>query len=339
MGRETSMNVRVRRFALISCLLVSLFGASHAARSWRVSYVPPAFITMTPSLESLRITPIPTRDEFAPLSDYLAEVFDPNIAYLVAFLPSEVQLEVQDTPNGDVIDELGNSRQVRLTGESEIIDGETWVSIAYDDLPEDDGNVWHLGDVLVRDIEGQYTGWILRLHLAGNLPRALFCADPRVEPLIDDLRAAVAGEDVQALARIVSPRGLYMSYGGGGVLHLTPDEVHGFFEDEVARNWGNNGYGPDDLLGSLADLVIPTLREDLSSEALSIACTDNQDNLSDNNVLYALPIAGYNIHNFYSLMRPGMPGFELDWSAWGLAFEYWDNQPRLLGIGHYKWTP
>lgn len=97
----------------------------------------------------------------------------------------------------------------------------------------------------------------------------------------------------------------------------------------------------DDFIGSLADDIIPVLSEDLLSENLSIACGDNQDNLSNNSVLYALRINSYDsggVHNFYSVVRPGAPGFELDWSAWGLAFEYWDEEPRILGLGHYRWT-
>lgn len=78
----------------------------------------------------------------------------------------------------------------------------------------------------------------------------------------------------------------------------------------------------------------------MSSEERTVSCNDNQDSISLTSVLYALRMNSYEgMHNFYSVMHPGPPGFELDWSAWGLAFEYWDNEPRLLGLGHYEWTP
>lgn len=333
----TRMNSRAQRFALITGLVVLLFGASHAALSWSGTDI--AAITATPSAEGIPFIPIPTRDAAVPIDDYLAQVFTPNIVYMPGF----GHLEVHNTPDGDVIGQLGSYiHPVLLTGESEIIDGETWVSILYDDppTPEDYGDVWPFGDVFVLNIEGQYAGWVRRIQLVANMPRAVFCADPRIAPLMDDLRAALRDEDAEALAEIVSPRGLYMSFHNGSIIFLTPDEVSGIFVDDSERNWGNNGYRQNDLISSLAEGVIPRLKEDLQSEDRIVMCNDNQDGLSDNTVLYALRIDGYEgMHNFYAVMHPGAPGFEMDWSAWGLAFEYWDDEPRILGFGHYRWTP
>lgn len=334
------MNVRAPRFTLTVCLVMLISGASYAALT---SHAAPAALTETPSItptpsaEGIPFIPIPTRDSAVPLDDYIAEVFTPNIVYLPGF-----GRRVHKTPGGEESGTLGSIQPVRLTGESQVVDGEIWVEIVYDDppMPEDYGYAWPFSDVFVLNIEPKYAGWVKRINLVANMPRAVFCADPRITPLMDDLRAALADEDIEALAEIVSPRGLYMSFHNGGVLHLTPEEVRGFFEDETERNWGNNGYRQGDLISSLADGVIPVLKEDLSSEDRIVACNDNQDGLSDITVLYALRMNGYEgMHNFYSVMHPGPPGFELDWSAWGLAFEYWDEQPRLMGLGHYKWVP
>ena len=178
-------------------------------------------------------------------------------------------------------------------------------------------------------------GWSASL-LVGTLDPALFCIDPRPEALIASFQDTLRRRDGAALVEIVSPRGLYMSIGGGHSIFLEPDEITGFFDDALPRNWGNNGYSGIDFIGSLAEDVTPSLIDDFSSQNLTMACNDNQDGLSNRSVLYALQIAGYDITDFYSVMRPGQA---LDWRAWGLAIEYWEDQPRLMGLSGYGWTP
>jgi hypothetical protein len=230
-----------------------------------------------------------------------------------------------DAGDGQTFDQIGsldNGDSVLLSGETRIVDGETWASIRYD---------------------GDRVGWVKRNTLVGNLDRELFCEDPRIEPLFTSLQDAVQNEDGEALSEIVSPRGLYLSFHGGRAVFINPAEISGIFEDEILRNWGTNGYRQDDLIGTLVDDVIPTLQKDLLSHLHIIACNDNQDHLSTSSFLYALRIDGFEgydaITNFYSVMRPGAPGYELEWSAWGLAIDYWDGQPRLMGLAHYRWTP
>ena len=42
---------------------------------------------------------------------------------------------------------------------------------------------------------------------------------------------------------------------------------------------------------------------------------------------------------FYSVMRPGEPGFELDWEAWAFGFVPSDQAMELVALSYYFWTP
>ena len=163
--------------------------------------------------------------------------------------------------------------------------------------------------------------------MTGYVDPAEFCADSRVLDLIAVLQEAVQNRDGGQLAGIVSPRGLYVAQHSDVSVFLTPNEVVNFFDDNTPHDWSRKDVGSSQVL-----------TESLA-ENISIACNDNQDSLSLREVLYAVRIPGYEARNFYSIFRPGEPGFELEWGAWGLVIEYWDDQPVLMALGYYVWTP
>lgn len=166
---------------------------------------------------------------------------------------------------------------------------------------------------------------------------ATFCNDPRPLELIDSLKEAVRSRDGQQLAGLVSPDGLYMSlFPSPEPVHLTVNDVEHFFEDDTMRNWGNNVNSGEPVEASLAGRVTTLLEEDLLADNIILACNDNQDTLSTGTTLYSI---NHPVDNFYSAMRPGAPGSELSWGAWGLGFEYRQGQPLLTVLTHYVWTP
>lgn len=173
------------------------------------------------------------------------------------------------------------------------------------------------------------------------IERDVFCEDERPPQIIEALRDVVRNQDGEAFARLVSPNGLYMSLNSGTTIHLSVDEVRDFFDDEVVRNWGSNGYNPIEVEASLAGSITDFLVDDLLPDNITIACNNNQDDLSEQTVLYNILIPDQSIdyiNNFYSVMRPGEVGWEHNWGAWGLAFEYRDGAPLIFAMTHYRWT-
>ena len=166
---------------------------------------------------------------------------------------------------------------------------------------------------------------------------ATFCSDQRPLEILEAVKGAVRNRDGQALANLVSPDGLYMSlFPSADPVHLTIIDVELFFEDDTMRNWGNNVNSGEPIEASLAGRVTTLLQEDLLADNIILACNNNQDTLSTGTTLYSID---HPVDNFYSAMRPGAPGSELSWGAWGLGFEYRQGQPLLTVLTHYIWTP
>jgi hypothetical protein len=117
---------------------------------------------------------------------------------------------------------------------------------------------------------------------------------------------------------------------------LDEDEVRGFFTDSTVRDWGDDMYGGH-IQGSLARFITPLLSENLLPENAAIACYDNQDSLMADGA-YSFGY-GMDLLPFYSAMRPGPPGFELDWGAWAYGIDYWEDAPTLAFLSYYFWTP
>jgi hypothetical protein len=237
-----------------------------------------------------------------------------EITYQVAFVPPFLSASVYGDSGGrNVIGSLGNGTVLSLSGENQ----DEWLGITF---------------------EGQ-AAWIRQNYVMGTVDPLLFCEDRRVMPLIESLKEAVRNRDKEAFANLIAPQGLYIGL-QGHTQYLSHDETFDFFDDHRPLFWGNSANSGEPLVYSMAEDVLAYLDEDLLGENLSVACQDNQDNLSDNSVLYAVRLPNYyELPNFYSLMRPGEPGYELDWGAWGIAFSYWQGEPKIIALGHYIWTP
>jgi hypothetical protein len=245
-----------------------------------------------------------------------------TVSYKTALIPREYSLNVYDEDGwygSPVIDVLLNGVPVEITGPGRRPNEVPFVPISY-------------GDGL--------SGWVPRHFITGYVDPAEFCDDVRVSELIAALQEAVRSRDSAQLAEIVSPRGLYLAQHSDARIFLPPEVVATFFEDTTSRSWQRRDVGLDRYITeSLALEVADKLQRDLLPENITITCNRNQDSLSEQTYLYAVQLPGYEAQNFYSIMRPGPPGNELDWGAWGIVIEYWDDEPIIMALGYYVWFP
>ncbi|MFC1959477.1 hypothetical protein ACFLYO_02095 [Chloroflexota bacterium] len=187
------------------------------------------------------------------------------------------------------------------------------------------GNPTVRNDTPIPTMTAVATSHINLLTATSSAPDAVdaifFCSDSRPLKLIETLQNAVRNQDGQQFANLISPNGIYMSlYPAGRAIHLTIDEVRGFFDDDTIRDWGTNQYSGSTIQESLADGITALLEEVLLPENANIACNDNQDSLSNRTVLYSIYLPDCCTEsNFCSVMRPGPPGYELEWGAWVLS--------------------
>ncbi|MBX3086130.1 MAG: PD40 domain-containing protein [Anaerolineae bacterium] len=245
-----------------------------------------------------------------------------RMAFISVLEPSAVGESVRNSPGYDnaLIDKLYDGNLFQIIGTGQESNGDTWLQIRY----KGDGVGWiHVGDLM---------------FAARNLDPNVFCYDARPREVIGALREVARKRDGGQLARLIGGAGLFVAFGGKTV-HLSYLEVEDFFNDYAVRDWGRDANSGRAITASLADEVAATLERDLTPDNVSIMCGDNQDSLSERRQLYGLNIGSYKIINFYSVMRPGTPGNELDWGAWGIAFSYQDGRPVVLGLTHYVWTP
>jgi Tol biopolymer transport system component len=257
----------------------------------------------------------------APPTVFISDVLKATLINRIAFSPTGISVYSDAKADSAVIGTLNNG---------------TWFQIIHTAQDSKD-DTWH--KIVAK---GDQTGWLTDLSLiyaARNLDPSVFCYDQRPRAVIAALREAIRTRDGEALAKLVSPAGLYMTMSSSKTLHLSYLEVHNFFNDHTPRDWGENPYSGALITQALADEVTAALIGDLTPANVNIACMNNQDRLSEPRRLYHLNIEHYEVINFYSVMRPGSKGNELDWGAWGIAFTYWNGEPVILGLSSYHWTP
>jgi hypothetical protein len=290
-----------------------------------------AAVTVALSEASTQSQPMPNQ-KATPVASQVADsaVSNAELQYRVAFLEDEETLKVRVAPGeqAEIVDTLVNGEPVQPLNAGQTSGGIQWIQVRYHE---------------------DKTGWLDRNYLAATLNRDTFCDDPRPRKLIAVLQEAVKQRDSQKFARSIVPRGLYLGLDGDKTLFLSPSEVLAFFTDESLRDWGSTGNPGKMVQGTLADSVTQLLQRNLIPEAgtVQIACNDNQDSLSSRERLWNIRIPGVNVpeesdnnaYSFYSVLRPGTPGHELDWGAWGLMIEYWNGYPVLTGLSYYRWKP
>jgi hypothetical protein len=247
---------------------------------------------------------------------------DAALHYQVAFVAENDALNVRAAAGvqATIVDTLQNGDTVQPAGAGQMIDGALWIPIQYN--------------------TGK-SGWVNRNFLIATQERSAFCDDQRPLALIAALQEAVQHLNSRKFAQLVAPRGLYLALDGDKTLLISPADLQGFFADRTLRNWGRNGNTDGIVSGTLAEKVTPLLQQNLvpRNATVQIACNDNQDDLSERTSLDLITIPGDKIDNFYSVLRPGPPGYDLNWGAWGLAIEYWNGEPVLTGMVYYYWTP
>ena len=207
---------------------------------------------------------------------------------------------------GDLGELAFDHRGLALTGKATNLGSSTWVEI-------------------VRPEGG--TGWVSSANLTQDVPGAAFCADPRVPPLVEALRAALAARDGSALPSVVDPRrGLTLRYDWWNTeVVFAPHQLNGLFSSDESRDWGTFLSGTP-IQGPFKAVALPSL-EDVTGDDVATACNET---LTGPVVREARWPTEYTNLNYIALFRPARRiGGEYSWSSWLVGIEYLDNQPYI----------
>jgi hypothetical protein len=237
--------------------------------------------------------------------------------YRVAFVLSDDVLNVRSragVENPKVAGLAPNTRGVVIMGAGQQVGPSFWVPIQVDDV----------------------AGWVNSRFLTTQVESEVFCQDPQIQAIVQNLTTAVQNRDGQALARLVHPqRGLRLRHDWwNNEVKLVGGEVSRVFNDPTVRDWGQADGSGQPITGSFSDVMLPLLDEDLVG-ATQAACGEILGGGTAG--VLRLPTE-YEAVNFHTLYRPA-PGEDAfgDWGSWVIGIEYWDGHPYLSFLVHYAW--
>lgn len=185
---------------------------------------------------------------------------------------------------------------------------------------------------------GGGTGWVNADFLTEYVAPASFCADARVNTLIDNLESAVLAPNDDILASLIhSLHGLDIRlWRYGTVANYSQEEASWVLESEYEVNWGPAPGSGENTLGTFSEEILPRLQE-VFSAIYNIHCNDTLDLATFS--LEPWPPEYANI-NFYTVYKPGTEQYGgLDWRAWTVGIEYVNGEPYLFSLIHYQWEP
>ncbi len=209
-----------------------------------------------------------------------------------------------------------NASNVMRTGPASAIDGAVW---------------WEL------EKPGGGKGWSNSSYLTEYVAPATFCADTRVNTLLNNLGTALKNSDGAALAALVNAaHGVDIRFqSNNSPVNFNKTAVAGLFSSTTAYNWGPAPGSGQDVVGTFKDSILPKLLEVVNSANIQTSCNDVS---KVGPVSQPWPFEYVNV-NFYSLYKPGTAGTELDWRDWLVGIEFVDGKPYLFSLVNFQWVP
>jgi hypothetical protein len=270
-------------------------------------------VLATPSATSVSPTivvePGPTLRPTEPISA--------GVAYAVTWVAGGETLAVRQPAgtSGSKIDELSSDqRGIQLTGNSTPLGSSLWVEILR---------------------SGGGSGWVNSWNLTEAVSASDFCADARVQALIDRVKTAVEERDGAALAELINPRrGLVVRLDWWNPDVVIPyPTVSNLLSSPTKIEWGIEQESGKPVEGTFREMILPGLDDVLEGDP-TISCDSLNAGRTARSVQW--PDEFTNI-NFYSFFRPAnVPGNELSWRAWAMGIEYVGGEPFLSLLVQYR---
>jgi hypothetical protein len=319
----------MNRKILISLLLILTLSA--CTQSLAETTAQPPLATVTPTLsfdtpvppgttpapgETVIPVPLPS---FTPLSQSTPGGTPTNLYAVINVFPDDV-LNIRSGPGvaNPVVGTLQFDQSgLTRTGEQSSVGEAMWVEI--------------------QNPNGG-TGWVNADFLTEYVPPASFCADARVNTLIENLESAVNASNDDILASLIhSLHGLDVRlWRYGTVANYSIEEAAWVLESEYEVNWGPAPGSGENTLGTFSEAILPKLQE-VFGAIYNLHCNDTL-NLATFS-LEPWPPEYTNI-NFYTVYKPGTEQYGgLDWRAWTVGVEYVGGEPYLFALIHYQWEP
>jgi hypothetical protein len=205
---------------------------------------------------------------------------------------------------------------VRRTGPASSADGARWVEIQ----------------------SGAGNGWVNQNFLTEQVASSTFCADPRVNTLLNNVKNAMLGLNGELLSSLVSPvHGLDARlWRYGTIANYTPEEAKWVFQSDYVVNWGPAPGSGAETPGSFSTQLLPKLQEVFGAN-YTLHCNSTLDLATFSTDPWPRE---YSNINYYMVYKPGSEQYGgMDWRAWTVGVEYVQGTPMLFSLIHYQWEP
>ncbi len=236
--------------------------------------------------------------------------------YAVVWVPAGGTLPVRQ-PAGIAGAQVGaleaDQRGIRLTGNSTFLGSSTWVEI----------------------VTPQARGWVNSWNLTQDVSPADFCADPRVQSLLDRFQQILRTRDGGALLEVVSPRrGLVVRTSWWNVeVLIGREQVPRLFVSSEEWDWGEGEAAGVTVRGPFRDVVLPQLQDVFDSQP-EVTCNSLRTGATERNPRWP---AEYTNLNFYAFYRPDpFPGSRYNWRTWVVGVEYVEGEPYIAVLVLYR---
>jgi len=163
-----------------------------------------------------------------------------------------------------------------------------------------------------------------------------FCDDSRGRELINSLTIAIQSEDGSLLSSLVSPsHGMEVRfYRDGNAINYDSEHAKFAFETTYQTDWGLSYGSGEATIGSFKEIVLPSLKQVLTSNA-QVIC----NKLKTGGVTYE-PIWPYPDLDFYSVHFAGTDEYGgLDWQTWAVGIVMPVDKLYIAAFVHYVWEP
>jgi uncharacterized protein YgiM (DUF1202 family) len=184
---------------------------------------------------------------------------------------------------------------------------------------------------------GGGTGWVNSRFLTEYKASSDFCSDSRVNSLLSNFGTAVSTSNGELLSALVSPaHGMTVYLWRNGIPHtFKQSDARWVFDSTYAHNWGSAPASGLDTIGPFHVEVAPWLQEVFNASP-TLTC-----NSLGNAAQYGYnpwPLEYTNV-NFFTVLKPGTPGVDLDFRYWLVGVEYFQGQPFVFALIHFAWEP
>jgi photosystem II stability/assembly factor-like uncharacterized protein len=180
------------------------------------------------------------------------------------------------------------------------------------------------------------TGWVNSYYLTEYVSHDAFCADTRIQTLIEQLKGSMNQSNGDMLAGIVSPaHGVDVRlWAYGPAANYSTTTARNVFTSLEVFAWGSGPAGGTEYgTGTFSQIIQPKVQEVLNAPNMETYC----DNLTK-----VFPLSNpwpYPNIRYYNLYKPATDGVVFDFRTWLIGFEYIDGQPYLYSMVSIVWEP